>query len=381
MNQTLVGIVGGSIGSDPFHRSTWSGITYFLFTEMKRQGFLHRAFGAEVPSLKKNLLMAKNFDRNRARWRRHFYLDNAYGNALTNAAVSKLTASDYEHPLLQIGAMFNMASGVKGKTRCYSYHDGNLVQFIKNNPFPTTQFDSRKVDRAFAYERDVYHGMEKVFTMSEYLRQSMIKDFGVPGERVVSVGAGINMERLPDYNPNKAYDSQEILFIGVEFDRKGGQHLLRAFQGVVSRFSKARLHIVGPRQLTVPEELKAGVTYHGYLSKSVPEEKKTLETLLQKCCLFVMPSLYEPFGIAPLEAMVNQIPAIVTNDWAFREMIKPGVTGDLVARGEADDLEAKLSTYLQSPDRLKEMGDQGRQDVLDRFTWDKVVERMRAAIS
>ena len=49
---------------------------------------------------------------------------------------------------------------------------------------------------------------------------------------------------------------------------------------------------------------------------AVPEQRARLETLFRRCCLFVMPSRYELFGIAPLEAMVNQIPCLVTNRWA-----------------------------------------------------------------
>jgi glycosyltransferase involved in cell wall biosynthesis len=94
-----------------------------------------------------------------------------------------------------------------------------------------------------------------------------------------------------------------------------------------------------------------------------------------------MPSLYEPFGIAPLEAMVYQMPAVVTNRWALKELVTPGQTGDLVECGSVDDLEAKLTALLSDPDGLKRMGETGRRMVLDYYTWDKVVGRVLAEVT
>jgi len=103
--------------------------------------------------------------------------------------------------------------------------------------------------------------------------------------------------------------------------------------------------------------------------------------LFRRCCLFVMPSLYEPFGIAPLEAMVNRIPALVTNASALKETVTPGETGDLVESGDVDDLRSKLIALLSDPDALRRMGARGRQVVLERYTWGSVVERAIQAMA
>ena len=124
---------------------------------------------------------------------------------------------------------------------------------------------------------------------------------------MVTVGGGINLERIPNYRADKRYDTREVLFIGVEFERKGGPELLRAFRAVSARIPDARLHIVGPRQLSPSYNLGSNVTYHGFLNKHDAAALRTLDDLFGRCCLFAMPSRYEPFGIAPLEAMVHQI--------------------------------------------------------------------------
>ena len=92
-----------------------------------------------------------------------------------------------------------------------------------------------------------------------------------------------------------------------------------------------------------------------------------------------MPSLYEPFGIAPLEAMIHQVPCLVTNGWGLKETVVEGQTGGLVECGSVDDLTEKLVHFLKDPDRLRKMGELGRARALE-FTWEKVVGRMKLHI-
>lgn len=375
MSKKLVGIIGsGLIGRDPFDPRNWSCGYRFLFNGLKDAGALHRAFGVETPFVLRHLLMLKNFNMKRKVWRRRFYMDTSYHDSLTREVGRRLEPSDFEHDFLQIGAVFDVPALVGGRSRCFSYHDANLAQFLRSPDAPPG-LGARKVDRALAYERRVYHGMAKVLSMSEYLRRSFIEDFGVPEDRVVTVGVGINFEAIPSYVPDKRYDRREILFIGVDFARKGGWVLLEAFRRVRERFPDASLHIVGPRNLAIPPGLEGGVTFHGHVSRD------SRDALLRRCSLFAMPSLWEPFGIAPLEAMANQMPCLVTNRWALREIVIPGETGDLAECGDVEDLAAKLASLLSDPEALRRMGEAGRQMVLDHYTWGHVIVRLIKAVS
>ncbi len=114
---------------------------------------------------------------------------------------------------------------------------------------------AKRVEQALRYEADLCKGMEKILTMSEVHRQSFIRNFGLDEARVVNVGCAANMSELPRVSPGKQYDKQEILFVGSDFQRKGGAVLLAALAPVRQRYPRVRLHIVGPRQLAVPQGL------------------------------------------------------------------------------------------------------------------------------
>lgn len=363
---------GGNVGSDPNSPKTWSGSGLFMLRAMDRAGILERAVGIKVPRLPNSFFLARNFNRNRAIWRTHYYFDPAYRRALSQAASRVSVTSDL---LLQTGHMFSLPDAFPHK-KCTSYHDGNLAVSL-NSDFGFEGVARRRIDESLRYEEQTAGQMAGIFTMSEYVRQSFIADYHVPAGRVFNVGAGINLAEFPAAEPHKDYTAPRILFVGIEFVRKGGPQLLQAFRIVRDALPAAELHIVGPAKLN---DLPSGVVFHGYLSKTDPDEKRKLESLFRDLTVFVLPSLYEPFGIAPLEAMLYQLPCLVTDAWALRETVTPGFNGDLVAKGSVEDLSAKLLKLLSNPEELAIMGRQGRERVLRHYTWSAVVDRMSSAI-
>jgi len=196
---------------------------------------------------------------------------------------------------------------------------------------------------------------------------------------VAVVGAGFNMD-IPEPISDKRYDTKQILFIGESFARKGGPLLLKAFREVLMTHPDARLHIVGPRQIQSAGESTTGVVYHGFLNKSSPTDLAKLNRLFRECSLFVLPSLYEPFGIAPLEAMVHEIPAVVSGAWALEEIVTPGITGEHIEPGSLDSLISCLRNLLGQPDLLRKMGEAARTSVLASYTWPAVVSKIIAEV-
>ena len=368
----LTVFVGGSVGSDPYSPKTWSGISAYLLRAMTHAGLLDRAVGLKLSRLTQSLLLAKNFAPDRAVWRKHFYFDPAYRNALTRAAAKVPVDSPV---CFQIGSMFSLPTVFPGKT-CVSYHDGNLPQLLGSG-FGMDGVSPKRIDQALRYEEAASAQMSFVFTFSEYLRQSFIHDYRVSPDKVVNVGGAVNLDEIPAVDSGKSYAAKRLLFIGIEFGRKGGPQLLEAFRIAREAHPSAELHIVGPAELPDPPP---GVVFHGRLSKADPVQKQKLESLFRDCTLFVMPSLYEPFGIAPLEAMLYQLPCVLTNAWAFPEFVTPGVNGELIEKGSAEDLAVKISALLSDPERLALMGARGRDIVLSRYTWDSVVSRMASLL-
>jgi glycosyltransferase involved in cell wall biosynthesis len=92
-----------------------------------------------------------------------------------------------------------------------------------------------------------------------------------------------------------------------------------------------------------------------------------------------MPSRFEPFGIAPLEALVTGMPAVVRDACAMPELIHPGQNGALVRTLAPDDLAASIVRCLDD-DMLYERCEANRSGVAARFSWGRVASRIISGV-
>jgi glycosyltransferase involved in cell wall biosynthesis len=377
----VVGIVGsGMVGRDPFDPRCWSRISKNFFEALQRQGRLHRAFGVEVPAYLRYPLMALDFRRDRNLWRSKFNLDPRYYALLTRAIRKALLPTDLDHHLLQIGGHYDSVEACAGRAPCCSYHDGNVAQLMRGPNFPP----SLKADgaRAFRWEKAVYARLTRIFVMNEFWRNSFINDFDLPADKVVNVGVGLNLQP-PASVADKDYSRAEILFVGIDFERKAGPLLVRALDRVAPKHPGAKLHVVGPHQR--PAILDDGkdrphVVFHGHLSRENPEQVKKLFELLHRCTIVVLPSLYEPLGVALLEGMAFGAAGVASNAWSFPELIQHEVDGLLFSLGNEMELADVLDRYLANPDLRAAHGRRAHEKVVAKYSWDLVAQRIGAAI-
>ncbi|WP_164888459.1 glycosyltransferase family 4 protein [Methanosarcina sp. MSH10X1] len=217
-------------------------------------------------------------------------------------------------------------------------------------------------NRWFEMERLSYQNADVVFTLSNHTRQSIICDYGVDESKVVTVYGGVDLSNIPNIEKNY---SNIILFVGIDFERKGGFVLLEAFQVVKTQMKNAKLVIVGSK----PDISIEGVDVRGFVSET--EKYK----LYSDASIFVMPSIGEPFGLVFLEAMAYKLPCIGTTAGAMPEIIVNGETGFLVEPNNPGQLAQKIICLMENKDLMEKMGSEGRKRV-ENFTWEKVVERM-----
>lgn len=368
----LIAATGAIVGRNPHDPRSWSGSSARLLMELERRGLLAAALGLQAPVLTRAALLARTMHPNRARWRVRLAFEPAFRTALTRDLARSLRQAP-GCDLLQFGCYFHGPAALAGRARTFSYHDGNLARRLAS-PYPLQGVSAEMIDRALAYEREVAQSVDLVLTMSAWLARSFVEDYGVRPERVIVIGGGMNWDAPPAAQQDKDYSRPVLIFVGADFRRKGGPQVLEAFRAVRARFPEAELHIAGPRILPI-DRLPTGVTFHGHVTRH------RLAELFQRASLFVMPSLYEPFGIAPLEAMAHQLPAVVSGAWALAETVEDGVTGAHVRPGDAEHLAEVLCGLLAQPERLAHMGQAAREKALARHTWPAVVDRLEAVIA
>jgi glycosyltransferase involved in cell wall biosynthesis len=164
-----------------------------------------------------------------------------------------------------------------------------------------------------------------------------------------------------------------VLFVGRQYRRKGGDVLVEGFQRVRKRLPDARLLIAGlpPGYVDGP-----GVTCLGDLDKSTDAGWRALAEAYASADVFALPTRFEPFGIAYVEAMHFGVPCIGPEAWAVPEIIADGETGFTVPVDDVDRLTDRLLQLLTQPDLARRMGDAARTRAHELFTWPRVVSRI-----
>jgi glycosyltransferase involved in cell wall biosynthesis len=96
----------------------------------------------------------------------------------------------------------------------------------------------------------------------------------------------------------------------------------------------------------------------------------------QQADLFVLPSRRESFGLVLAEAMACGLPVVATTAGAIPEVVEDGLTGVLVPPDDPEALANAVRSLLSNRPRMQAMGTAGAQRVRQRFTWDKVAQRV-----
>jgi glycosyltransferase involved in cell wall biosynthesis len=222
-----------------------------------------------------------------------------------------------------------------------------------------------------ALERQIYQRADRVFTMSQNVRRSLLEDYGVAGHKVRCVFSGSNAEVRPGSRGGPERHLQKaLLFVGVVWERKGGPELVEAFEAVLRKHPDATLTIVGCR----PRVRLRNCRVLGRL----PLEG--MSRLYEAASLFCLPSRNEPFGIAFVEAMHHALPLVGTALGAIPDLITPGENGLLVPARDPAALASALDQLLSDPEAMQRMGCRSLARARDRYTWDRVGERLREEI-
>lgn len=226
-------------------------------------------------------------------------------------------------------------------------------------------------DWCIALEKEIYHNATVSFTRSHNITRSIVEEYNCPAEKVSCVYAGSNAPLDNTIHlENDNYHNQNILFVGIDWERKGGPDLLAAFEQILPRHPQAKLTIVGcSPEVNVPNCQVVG---------RVPVAQVSAH--FRQASIFCMPTKLEPFGIVFIEALAHKLPIIGTTIGAIPDFVTPDVNGYLVRPGDVPAIVQALDSLLSSPEKCRLFGERGNQQAMEKYNWDKVLQRMAAVI-
>jgi starch synthase len=317
------------------------------------------------------LIKLRHFNRDRATWRARAGFSETNFRALSGAVERELRRRRSSFDLIfQAQTVFSPGDLREG--RPFVVYTDNIISLTQRFYPAWAPLSASGFRRWRELEAEVLRAAAHVFPWSDFVRDAMIDDYGLEPSRVSSVGAGANL--LMSTLESRRWDSARALFVGRDFARKGGRELLAAWAHVRRRLPHARLTVVGSPQAPDGAEL-AGVDWLGTV-----ESQAELRRLYEEASVFVMPSLFEPWGHVFLEAMGCGLPCIGADHCAMPEIIADGATGLLVPPGEVEPLAEALERLLGDPLLAEEYGRRAHASILSGKGWSDVAGRIVPAL-
>jgi len=270
--------------------------------------------------------------------------------------------------------LYDLGAVVPAGLAVATYDDCTLQQMWRNPDAEIRSWDfpDREVQRWFRYQAASTRAARACCVSTRFAATSFIEDYGIPSERVHVVGMGHRPRTVPT-DGARDWSAPRFLFVGVEWPRKNGEAVLRAFRAVREQVPSATLDVVGQH----PPIDDAGVTGHGFLPRDDAAGQALLNDLFARATAFVLPSRFDPSPIAYLEAASAGLPVIATTEGGAGELL--GTAAITVHPDDDESLRAAM-LRLCDPEEARLMGaEASRRAQLS--SWNDVAERILATLS
>lgn len=265
-----------------------------------------------------------------------------------------------------------------------TYPAGIAVASVTGKPLVvhvhSTEFDrsGENVNRMiYDIERRGMHAANKIIAVSYLTRNIIISRYGVLGEKVEVVYNGVEQNgeaRLAFNKVGIRSDEKIVLFLGRITMQKGPEYFLMAARKVLEEVENVKFVMAGTgdmmhRIIEMAAQMGIGhkVLFTGFL------HSKDVQRVYQMADLYVMPSVSEPFGIAPLEALNHDVPVLISKQSGVSEVLTHVLKVDF---WDITEMANKIIAVLKYPPLQLTLREHGNFEVR-RLRWSGAAEKCR----
>ena len=256
-----------------------------------------------------------------------------------------------------------------------TYPAGLAVSGITGRPLVvhvhSTEFDrsgEHVNQQVYNIERAGMHGADKVICVSNFTRNIVLSRYSLSPEKVTVVYNAVEpSEQAPQGAARPiSRDERIVLFLGRITMQKGPEYFLAAAKKVLAKMPDVRFvmagsgdKIRGTIELAAEMGIGSKVAFTGFLRGA------DVDRAFEMADLYVMPSVSEPFGIAPLEALSHNVPVIISKQSGVSEVLTHVLKVDF---WDINEMANKILAVLRHPPLQRVLREQGSFE-LRKFSW------------
>lgn len=317
------------------------------------------------------------------RLRDHIYADFNYMNVNDLGAME--FAGGYPQNLHEEINNYSIIAGVVARTEEFdiihahdwlTYPAGIHAKQVSGKPLcihvHATDFDRSRGNvnpTVFGIEKDGMNQADHIITVSNLTRQTVIEKYGIDPAKVTTVHNAVTplSDELLNVEVNKPKE-KVVTFLGRITMQKGPEYFVEAAAKVLKNNHNVRFVMAGSgdmmdKMILLAAERGIADRFHfpGF------QKGKQVYEMLKASDVYIMPSVSEPFGISPLEAMQMGVPSIISKQSGCAEILNNVIKTDY---WDIDAMADAIHSIITYPAMYKQLREDGLDEV-NRITWDK----------
>lgn len=232
------------------------------------------------------------------------------------------------------------------------------------------QIDSRVYD----IEKRGMMAADKVIAVSDLTRNIVINKYGIDPEKVVTVHNAVDFSGRENVKVERGVRDKVVTFLGRITFQKGPEYFIEAAAKVLKRTKGVRFVMAGSGDMMnrcIRHVAKLGISdrfhFTGFLRGA------EVQKMFAMSDVYIMPSVSEPFGISPLEAMRSNVPAIISNQSGAAEVLKYGFKVDF---WDVDAMADDIYALLKYPALADFAAREGYEEV-NRLKWNIATAKLK----
>jgi glycogen synthase len=295
------------------------------------------------------------------------YGQDLYEEVSRYALVASVLAREQYHDVIHSHDWLTYPAGIaakniSGKPLVIHVHATEYDRSGENiNPF------------VFDIEKKGMEVADKIITVSHFTRNIVIEKYGIPAEKVITVHNGVENTDLRVIDQSKGFPEKLVTFLGRITFQKGPDYFVEAAYKVLKKDSNVRFVMAGSGDMLYKMVRRVGqlgisnrVQFAGFLKGD------DVDRLFSISDVYVMPSVSEPFGISPLEAMRSSVPVIISKQSGVSEVLKYAVKVDFWDIDALSDAIYGLLNYQGLSKMFRKYG----RDEVDSLKWDNAAGKI-----
>ena len=229
--------------------------------------------------------------------------------------------------------------------------------------------------QTYAIERAGMMAADKVIAVSNLTRKIIIDRYGIPADKVVTVHNAVRFAERESVAPERGVDDKIVTFLGRITYQKGPDYFVEAAAKVLKRVPNVRFVMAGSGDMmnhVIRRVARLGIADRFHFTGFLKGED--VHRMFQLSDVYIMPSVSEPFGISPLEAMRSNVPVIISKQSGVAEVLDYAVKVDY---WDVDAMADAIYGFIKYPALSKMFAKKGLEEVTG-LKWNNAAAKIKS---